>query len=341
MAANKSNQEYVKTDIRQEVTDRIIAAMESGPLTWHKSWAASGGVPRNPTTNARYSGINFVLLSLEGHSDPRFVTYKQAEANGWQVRKGEKGCGIVKVVEAKKTEQAEDGTEETKSIPVLKRYVVFNASQIDGIPAIVETERTKNFQDYEKAESMAQALVSRTGLKMERGEPSYSPSQDTVRMPEKKSFDDEAHYYTTLLHECSHSTLHKSRLNRPEAIGQFGDARYGREELRAEISSALLAATTGIPLSAKHIESHAAYLQSWIKALRDDKGEIFKACKDAQKICDYIVKTEAEFTQGVTATTAPVATRIVEQAAEATNRQPPEQIHQAIINPTKSRGLSM
>jgi antirestriction protein ArdC len=338
MAANKSNQEYVKVDVKQEVTDRIIAAMESGPLTWHKSWATSGGVPRNATTDASYSGVNRVLLLLEGRSDPRWVTYKQAEASGWQVRKGEKGCGIVKVVEAKKTEQAADGTEETRNIPVLKRYVVFNASQIDGIPAIFETERTNNFQDYEKAESMAQALVSLTGLKMERGEPSYSPSQDTVRMPDKKSFDDEAHFYTVLLHECSHSTLHPCRMNRPEAIGRFGDATYGREELRAEISSALLAAVTGIPLSEKHIESHAAYLQSWIKALRDDKGEIFRACKDAQKICDYIVKTEADFTQGVAATAATAPKAVVEQSAI---HEQPVTAYQAALVPTKPRGMSM
>lgn len=304
MADNSKKDQGDKFDVRQQdVTDRIIKAMESGLHEWVKSWASSGASPRNATTDAAYSGINRVLLAIEGRSDPRWVTYKQAEANGWQVRKGERGCGIVRPVEVEIKKKNEKGEEEKKKVPGLKHYVVFNAAQVDGMPALPVAERNKEFKPNERAEAMADALVVRTGLTIEygKGEPCYIPSADKVVMPARESFEDESHLYTTLLHELGHSTLAKSRMNRSEALGRSGDER-AREELRAEFGSAFLAAETGVPLSDKHIDSHAGYVQSWIKELRDDKQEIFRACKDAQAICDYIVKNEAEFRKSMSAT---------------------------------------
>jgi antirestriction protein ArdC len=337
MTDNKKKEQGDKLDVRQDVTDRIIKAMESGLHSWAKSWASSGAAPRNATTDAAYSGINRVLLAIEGRSDPRWVTYKQAEANGWQVRKGERGCGIVRPVEVEIKEKNEKGEEATKKIPSLKRYIVFNASQVDGIPEIQIAERNSEFKPNERAEAMADALVVRTGLTIEfgKGEPSYIPSADKVVMPAREAFSDEPHFYTTLMHECGHSTLAANRLNRSEAMGRFGDERYAREELRAEIASAFLAAETGIPLSDKHIESHAGYLQSWIKALRGDKQEIFRACKDAQAISDYIVKNEAEQRKAMTATNVTATNEKVSEVAAQ-----PTPSKQAIADSEREAGMA-
>lgn len=321
----KNEDAQARVDVKSEVALTLIAAMEKGQTPWQKPWAAQSLRPVNATTGNAYRGVNRLLLALsgkldpEGRADPRFATYQQAQANGWQVRRGEKGIPIVKVVEvarggdrslaggassgrgASASSAASGGSsgsepaQERKAF-ALRRYVVFNAQQMDGVPEL-EAPAEKPFDPVARAEAVIQALKEKTGLLVVHGgnQASYSPSLDEVRLPTKKSFASVYDYYATAMHEGAHSTLHKKRMDRQEAIAKrWGDQAYAVEELRAEICSAILAAETGVPMGQAHIDNHAAYLQHWIKVVAADPMAIFSAAKDAELMADYMLGLEKQ-----------------------------------------------
>lgn len=327
-----------KIDVKSQVAKTLIEAMEHGDTPWQKPWKAQALSPINPTTSNGYRGINRILLSLSGRSSNLWMTYRQAAANGWNVRKGEKGTMIVKVVEFDREDRnsqggreggcgaggggshsgrggghgghgesgpKEQGDKDRKAL-ALRRYFVFNAEQIEGMPQQeAEATNDKSFDVAEKAEAVIQAMKERTGLLVIHGgdKAFYSPALDEVRMPTKRAFHSEYDYFSTIFHEFSHSTLHEKRLNRTNAIGQkWGDEAYSLEELRAEISSAILSDSTGLsarcsPESMKaHVENHSAYLRSWIKAIEKDPMAIFSAAKDAEAMAEYVLEQERLFT---------------------------------------------
>lgn len=288
-----------------EITDRVIAAMEKGETPWQRPWSGAAMNPTNPTTGQPYRGCNRIALALEGRADGRWMTFNQAKAAGWQVRKDEKGATVIKLVDRKFSKDAQkdesgaeiEGTGTAGKYLVEKRYTVFNAEQIDGIPPL-EIEKPLDFSPSERGEALVAALVERTGLSVEHGGVSafYSPSRDMIQMPHPETFHSIYEYYATKLHEAAHSTLAPHRLDRKEGLGKrFGDQAYAAEELRAEIASSFLAASIpGLQLGEDHIKNHASYLNSWIKALQNDKREIVRACADAEKICSYIIDNELE-----------------------------------------------
>ncbi|WP_081367995.1 ArdC family protein [Janthinobacterium lividum] len=342
-----------QADVKSEIALTLIEAMKNGNTPWQRPWAAQALRPVNLATNNGYRGINRLLLALgscldaEGRSDPRWATYQQAQANGWQVRRGEKGTSIVKLVEVGKSaspdahqsssagnrqpagsvrsnananagsgsgsgsgsggggggaggglsgaRNAQAGETERKAF-ALRRYVVFNAQQMDGVPSL-EAPSEKLFDPVARAEAVIQALKEKTGLLVVHGgtDACYVPALDEIRLPAKKSFHSVYDYYATALHEGAHSTLHKKRLDRQEAIAKrWGDEAYAVEELRAEICSAILAAETGVPMSQSHIDNHAAYLQHWIKATSSDPMAIFSAAKDAELMAEYMLGLEKQ-----------------------------------------------
>lgn len=300
-------------DVKSEVTKKLIAAMEQGETPWQKPWSSQALCPRNPVTGNRYGGINRLLLSLVG-GNGLFVTYQQAKAQGWQVRKGEKGTMIVKVVDldaerlrsggavGAREGEREQGKERGRRNVILKRYYVFGSHQIDGMPDLAPSGEL-DFHPVEKAESILSALQEKTGLRILHGkrEACYVPAMDEIHLPNKKSFKSVYDYYATAMHEVSHCTLSPKRLDRRDAIAKrWGDQAYQLEELRAEISSAILSAELGIEMTeaqrAKHLSNHAAYLQSWIKALSSDSMAIFTAAKDAEKMADYVLGIERQHT---------------------------------------------
>lgn len=341
-----------RIDVKSQVAKTLIEAMERGDTPWQKPWKAQCLRPINPTTGNGYRGINRVLLSLSGRSSNLWLTYQQAAANGWNVRKGEKGTMIVKVVEFDREDRGtrggpdssgagnaggsggassqgsrkrggsgggqgaahggqsdsgskEQGDQDRKAF-ALRRYFVFNAEQIEGMPQPeAEATNDKSFDVAEKAEAVIQAMKERTGLLVIHGgdKAFYSPKLDEVRVPAKRTFRSEYDYFSTIFHEFSHSTLHEKRLNRTNAIGQkWGDSAYALEELRAEIASAILSDSTGLaarcsPESMKsHVENHSAYLRSWIKAIERDPMAVFSAAKDAEAMAEYVLEQERLFT---------------------------------------------
>lgn len=311
--ADEHQKEPEWRDVKSEVAKTLIDAMRKGETPWQKPWSSTAMRPRNPVTGHPYRGVNRVLLSLAGAgaANGLWVTYRQAQAQGWQVRMGEKGTMIVKVVDLEQERQqrvggsgdgagrGQSGRDDSKPVDVrnrfiLRRYFVFGAHQIEGMPEL-EQPGDLDFRPVEKAEAMLIAMQERTGLKLVHGgaKAFYNPVLDEIRLPPPKKFHSVYDYYATALHEAGHATLHEKRMNRREALGRtWGDEAYALEELRAEIASAVLAAEVGIAMTdsqrEKHMKNHGAYLNSWIKALERQPLEIMAAVRDAERMADYI-----------------------------------------------------
>ncbi len=178
------------------------------------------------------------------------------------------------------------GEEGNKAL-VMKAYTVFNASQIDGMAPM--PARESHIAPAEAVEAIVWGLQD-TGMKLNFGgnQPAYYLRSDEVRMPVAADFLNVEQFHATLLHECGHATGHAKRLARLSMDARFGSPEYAREELRVELASAMMTGLVGLPLSTTTVQSHASYIASWLEALRRDKGEIFRAAADAQRICDYL-----------------------------------------------------
>lgn len=277
-------------DYRQQVTDDIIRLLEEGAAPWQKPWEdAGGGLPYNPTTNKPYRGGNVIALMVSemrhGYTDPRWMTYKQAAEKGWQVRKGEKATRI-EFWEARPGDE-NAGDDDRRTRLVHRVYSVFNAQQIDGIPPVV----TKPREEWEVCEA-GERILKDSGAEIRYGgnRAYYRHDTDHVQLPPREVFKDAPGFYGTAAHELIHWTGAQKRLNRDSLTKSKGfnahDEQYAREELIAEIGSMMLGAETGIPHDPSQ---HAAYVQSWIKALKNDKNEIFRAASAASKACDFIL----------------------------------------------------
>ncbi|MDH0342133.1 ArdC family protein [Chromobacterium haemolyticum] len=291
----KSRGGFTPRDLYQEVTDRIVEAIENGTAPWQQMWDGQALWPLNGSTTKPYHGINVMLLAGAGYQDPRWCSYQQAKDRGWQVKRDEHGTKIYFYKPLnRKTGEIDPETQEpeTKTIPILKSYTVFNFSQIEGVPEL-ERRNAHAREVDDLTEQICQELVDATGADIVYGQrrAAYSPSQDRVYMPDKESFESDAHFYTTLLHELSHWTGHTSRLKR-----EFGPDRnseqYAREELRAEMASAMLSLRLGLP---SKVDGHSAYVDHYLKILRNDKKEIFRAAKDAERMARYVLSFHPEF----------------------------------------------
>ena len=305
--ATREQSQKPTRDFRQEVTDSIIKMLEKGVAPWQKPWDSSGlTMPFNPTSQRAYRGGNAIHLMAvalgAGYDDPRWMTYKQAADQGWQVRRGEKGTQIefwdVKSPATEGTtgsvgeKPVGDGrTEADRRRYIHRVYTVFNARQIDNVPGYELPKRS----DFEVAKA-GEAILSGSGAKIAHDQNDrafYSRANDSIHLPPKSAFKEASGYYGTALHELAHWTGHPSRLNRQtlNESYRFGDLNYAKEELRAELASVFLAAEKGIPHDPAQ---HAAYVGSWVKALRQDKNEIFRAAHDASSATDYLLTLERD-----------------------------------------------
>jgi len=288
------------------VAEKIIEQLKEGIAPWQKPWNSAGTdyvMPYNAVTGKSYKGLNSLYLHLfSPYLDPRFATFKQAAAEGWEIKKGSKGLMInfvkthdlrKKLDEKGKSILDEKGKPVMINVkynnPIVTKAWVFNAEQIKGIPPLP----IKEVNDIELWEKVARAekIIKASGAKIEHvaGEEAYyTPLFDKIQMPDRKQFETADRYYSTLLHELGHWTGHHSRLNR-ELVNKFGTPEYAREELRAEIASMML----GNELKIGHDpKQHIAYVDSWIKILTDTPYEIHSASADAQRIADYVIGFE-------------------------------------------------
>lgn len=276
-----STQASAKTDVYQEVTDRIVSAIEAGgTLPWVKPWR-SCGVPRNAITGRPYTGINTILLAMAPFASNEWLTYNQAKQVGAQVRKGEQGTQVVLFKPFKVTDKNDPDSKE-KTIPLLRSFTVFNVAQIDNLPNKFAKPTAADAQDFsinEQAESMLAHAVIEHGS----NQACYVPSRDKILMPHKADFKSISDYYATALHELTHWTGHTSRLAR-DFTGRFGDESYAFEELVAELGAAFLCASCSIDGTLQHDN----YIAHWLKVLKADKKAIFTAASAARKSTEFI-----------------------------------------------------
>jgi len=275
------------------ITKRIIKQLESGTVPWHKPWAG-GALPTNAVSKKPYKGINTLML-WDQYSNPYWVTYKQAQALGGNVKKGEKSTPIIYWMMRKSTTKTDKTTGEkvthTKEYdrPILRYFNVFNVQQCEGLPDDLTTiDNQCTFNPIEAADTVINEYPDKPIIEHNGQRACYIPSRDVVNMPVKESFESTESYYSVLFHELVHSTGHESRLNRLSKNASFGNEEYSKEELIAELGASFLRAETGINADTK-MEQSAAYIQSWIKALKDDVKLIIQASSKAQKATDLIL----------------------------------------------------
>lgn len=294
----------MKSDIYEQVTTRIITQLEQGVIPWQSPYFSKVGLPHNFSTNRAYQGINVFLLGSLRFTSPYFLTFIQAKELGGHVKKGEHGSLVVKYGTYTKEDETSAAGEDAETRRFLKAYTVFHASQIEGIefpqpenlPELSITEKT------DRAREIVAAMPNAPAIHDGNAVPCYRPKTDSVHMPERGFFDSEEAYYSTLFHELAHSTGHVSRLARKsllenkgiDAAGGTARKVYAEEELVAEMGASFLNAHAGI--MEDELSNSAAYLQSWIDALKgkDAKSWIVRAASQAQKAANYILNIQPE-----------------------------------------------
>lgn len=282
---------------RKQLVDKIVADMEAGKaFFWEPGYTAHRMV--NAVTGKPYRGGNAISLmaasEAKGYDDPRWCTFNQAKENGWHVKKGEKGTSIEvwKAYEVEKDKEGAEGEEPEKETRFWRvaGYTVFNAKQIDGIPALPErtpeeiaAERKKQIAELELLIKNSEAAIyhDQTGANF------YSPSDDTIHVVPQDEFNSIDQYYATVSHEIAHSTGAEHRLNR-NIKNVFGTKDYAKEELRAEMASMFIQQEYNIRFDERHYKNHAAYLTSWAQVLKRDPNELYRAARDAEKAVDYM-----------------------------------------------------
>jgi antirestriction protein ArdC len=294
----------VRADVYTRVTNRIIADFEAGSPTWLKPWSAehlAGNITRPLRSNGLpYKGINVFMLWAEattrGYACPIWMTYRQAQEIGGQVRKGESGSLVVYADKMIKTESGLLGGEIERAIPFMKGYSVFNCEQIDGLPSHFYGTRPKLDPAQRIAHAEAFLTASKADIRHGGDQAYYAIHPDYVQMPPFEAFRDPASYYATLAHELTHWTRHPSRLNRDLGRKRYGDEGYAREELVAELGSAFLCADLGLTPELRL--DHAAYIASWLEVLRHDKRFIFSAAGHAQRAAGFLHGLQAASVAG-------------------------------------------
>ncbi|MEE4208288.1 MAG: zincin-like metallopeptidase domain-containing protein [Parvularcula sp.] len=276
------------------ITQEIIARLESGTKPWIKPWR---GVPVSRPLRAcgvPYRGMNvfwlWMVADMCGYASPFWMTYNQARELGAQVRKGEKSTIAIFYKSYTKEVEAPDTGEKTdESRRVLKAYPVFNADQVEGLPERFHPAATLEVVEPEGRQAELDSFFASIPavLRHQGDEAYYEPVADRVTMPPAHLFSGFDHYYATLAHELSHWTGHASRLDR-NLKNCFGSAAYAAEELIAELSSAMLGAELGLPVT--HLDSHASYIEHWLKLLKQDDRAILTAAAKAEEASRLLLK---------------------------------------------------
>lgn len=321
-ATTRANAAATRADMYQEITNKFIEALQGGVIPWRKPWSGSANAARSYASGRPYSVLNQMyiyiqadkLYNSDGNNDAyiskicggRFLTWSEVQAiEGAKVRKGSKAFTVTffKMYQPKDengnpaTVKAidKDGNEVVKPrfVPVLKWYKVFSEFDVENLPQVAP-ESIKVLDPIAEADKVInEYIASNSPLKLEiknSNRAYYSPSRDIVVVPERAQYNNIAEYYSTTFHELTHSTGHASRLARfagDAAAAAFGSEEYSREELVAEMGAAMCLGRLQIEDNAAFTNS-AAYVQGWLKALKNDNKMIFWASSRAEKAVKYI-----------------------------------------------------
>jgi antirestriction protein ArdC len=287
----------------EAITNRIIASLEAGVIPWRKPWkasAAGSAFPHNFTTGKSYRGVNILSLLCSPYTSTAWLTYKQAQDMGAQVRKGERGSPVVFW---KFDRERDADTGKLHSSAFMRQYTVFNVEQVDGLQPEIPFE-IPAFDSIASAQGIVDGyLTSANHPTLAHGgdAASYRPSTDHVQMPHAGTFTTAAEYYCTLFHEFSHSTGHASRLDRAKGMAsRFGSEGYSDEELVAEFSASFLCAEAQVSNDAL-LDNSAAYIANWLHVFRNDSKLAIYAAQRAQKAADFILQRTAAAAETVAA----------------------------------------
>ena len=309
-----------RTDVRQAVTDRIVAMLAQGGHVFRERWtrAAARGMPRNGKTGAPYHGANVLLLwdaAIDGgYASNVWLTYRQAQSLGAQVRKGERGvlCAHFERTARERRDDADEvlsegGVDEgavtaeagaRAGVLLCRPFWLFNVAQIDGLPLEVVDLGAASPVSLQGPVERAMRLLGGCNATIRHGfdQAAYLPALDEIRLPWPRQFTSAEAQCATALHELVHWTGHPDRLNR--SFGRrFGDAAYAFEELVAELGSAFVMGHCGLVDAT--VEGHAAYIDAWLQVLRGDRTAIFTAARLAEEAFAFIVAREMPGVDGL------------------------------------------
>ena len=284
-------------DLYSEITNGIIEQLEQGIIPWKKPWTGINTGAISHATGRAYSLLNQMLLRRPGE----YITFNQCKQEGGKVKKGAKSKIVVfwKMLLHEKKDNAgnvvkdADGKTLVEGIPVLRYFQVFHIEDCEGIAPKWDKKLPDVATADERAENILTDYVRREGIRLENSlsdDAYYSPSRDLIHLPIMEQFDSTAEYYGTAYHEATHSTGHATRLNRFEsgiAAAAFGSESYSKEELVAEIGAACCLHELGLETPST-FKNSAAYIQSWLRALKDDKRLIISAAARAEKAVKLI-----------------------------------------------------
>jgi antirestriction protein ArdC len=282
-----------QSEVYERVTAQVLSALEKGTVPWRRPWDSSVGLPRSLSTGRPYRGVNTLLLGMSaldhGYRSPWWATYNQAKERGGQVRRGERSTLVLLWKPVERREQADqpEGTERRSGYLLARGFHVFNADQCDGLG--IGKPESPTVDPIGACERLTSGyLASGPSLIDGNGAAWYSPSRDAVGMPEPSAFHSAEERYSTLFHELTHSSGHVSRLNREGIVEghRFGDASYSKEELIAEMGAAMLCGVAGIEQTT--LSNSAAYIASWVRALKGDARLVVSAAAAAQRATDLI-----------------------------------------------------
>jgi antirestriction protein ArdC len=290
----------MKQDTYELVTQRIIAKLQAGTIPWKHFASSPLAEPKNLVSKKAYSGINRLLLSGTKYNSEFWLTYKQTQDMGGNVRKGEKSELVVfwKFLDVEdKDAQPGETSLKAKQIPFLRHYSLFNAEQTEGIDyAKIAKQEPRETDPIEAAESIVRNMPSRPRIVIDKTPKAfYSSTEDYVHMTERSACTSDAAYYDTLDHELIHSTGAASRLNRFQQDGcnhHFGSKSYACEELVAQMGAAFLMSECGLFQETE--DNSAAYIANWLSRLENDNKLVVQASGKAQKACDYILNRTAQ-----------------------------------------------
>jgi antirestriction protein ArdC len=283
---NKGIAMQSQSQIRQSIVDKIVQSLKAGHIPWRKPWSGIAGprIPTNFVTRRKYSGINIPVLwnasQDRGYAIDYYATFKQWQSVGATVKKGAKAIQVVFYRPIEKTVRDEDGSERVESFPLLRTIPIFSIHDVRGpvIEDILQPSLHPIELDHERREAFLH-LVRRTKADVRHGgsQAFYSPKEDYIQVPEEERFENFASYASTLAHELAHWS--ESRLG--------WNGSYSEGELRAELSASFTTAEAGIPMP--DLTNHAAYIGSWLTALENDPGHLFRATTSASKATDYLL----------------------------------------------------
>lgn len=290
-----------QSQIRQQITDQIVAALQQGTAPWRKPWTTDPNVgqPCNAATSRNYRGVNPLILQIaadqKGFTSRHWATFNQWKQLGCRVKRrptnvaaGKWGTEIVLCKPLLKKEVDESGEESLQSYSLLRTFTVFNADQVEGERSerfLVGSDISPSDQIDDRFENAEQVIRS-TGAEIRFGgnEAFYSPADDYIQMPRREQFSI-PEFYDTLFHELTHWTEHRSRLNWDRSLTENS---YALGELIAELGSVYLSGELGLPVS-DSIPNHASYIANWLCAMKDDTRFIFRAATQASKAADFLL----------------------------------------------------